>query len=265
MAALVVGGGVAGAAQVGVIPGVHAPADHPLSAREVAHNAMVETRQSRACRPLPNDLGATTTTAQISSAAATLVTGPADPRAERQALSYNNGGPVVGGSARRVDFPDGSYALTWVAVGLGPGSLVDPAACGQARIEQLHRDLPDPGSRLRQKAEAVLRGYRDVIPGVQMLWVMYHHVGARGAGGSGVPLDGRTTLRPGILSGGSGGYVGYAAASVVRVTADGRDVHRSVVVRRRLFALKLPRGTGPVVLRQRAADGRVLATETIRE
>jgi hypothetical protein len=264
LAALVVGGGVAGAAQVGVIPGAHDASDHPLSAREVAYNATVEVRHTTACRPISHDVGATTQAAETSAAATALLSGPPDPSAQAQALTLNHGGPVIEGSARRVDFPDKSYALIWVAVGNGPGSLVDPIACAQARIEQLHRDKPDPGSRLRQKAEGVLRGYRDVRPGLQTLSIMFHRDGANSIGGTGIPLDGRS-IKPGLVFFGSGDYVGLAAPAATRVTADGRDLHRATTVRHRLFALRLPRGTGPVVLSQRGADGHVLVRQTIRD
>ncbi|WCB92998.1 hypothetical protein DSM104299_01699 [Baekduia alba] len=263
LAALVVGGGVAGAAQVGVLPGVHGASDHPLSAREVAHDAMMEVRDSPACRTIARDRGATTQATEVSAAATALLAGPPDASAQAQALRLNHGGPVIAGSPRRVAFPDKSYALVWVAVGNGTGSFVDPVACGQARIAQLRADKPDPSSRLRQKAEAVLRAYRDVLPGLQTLWIMFHRHGASSTGGTGIPLDGRV-LEPGIVLFGSGEYVGFAAPGAVRVTADGRALHRVTAVRSRLFALRLPRGTGPVTLRQRAADGRVIRTETVR-
>jgi hypothetical protein len=41
-------------------------------------------------------------------------------------------------------------------------------------------------------------------------------------------------------------------------------VHRSVAVRERFLVFRLAPGTGPVKLRQRAADGRVLVTQAIR-
>jgi hypothetical protein len=67
-----------------------------------------------------------------------------------------------------------------------------------------------------------------------------------------------------VLFHGSGDYVGLTAPGVVRVTADGARVHRVATIRGRLFALELPRHTGPVTLRQRAADGRVVARQRIR-
>jgi hypothetical protein len=96
------------------------------------------------------------------------------------------------------------------------------------------------------------------------LYIMFHQVGARSSGGTGIPLDGRR-LAPGVVFSGSGGeYVGYAAVGATHVTAGWDAGRRSAQVVRRLFRLRLPRGTGPVVVRQRAADGRVVASQTIR-
>jgi hypothetical protein len=258
LVALVVGGGVATAAQTGVLS---IKQDHPLSAREVARNVMLETQDAQACRKIAEGRGATTELAALSATVGPLLTSPPDAAAERAVLRYNHGGPVVVNSARRIAFGDRAEVLLWVAVGNGFGSLADPAACGAARLAQLAHELPDPGSRLRQKAAAVLRGYRDTIPELQTLWILRRHSGR--ASGAGIPLDGRS-LPVGVVTGGGGDYTGIAVPGAIRVTLDGRRLHRSYAVKDRVFALTLPAHTGPVKLRQRAADGRVVATQTLR-
>lgn len=260
--AVVIGGGVATAA-TGVLPVVHHD-DHPLNAREVAHRAMREASDAPACRARPESDGLKTSPIAPAPAARRLLIGPPSAAAQRWALRVNHGGPIVAGSARGVDFAGRGSVALWLADGNGSGTLIDPAACGRARLEQLARDRPDPQSRLRQKAAAVLATYRDTRPGLQTLWVLYHRSGARSTGGAGIPLDGRP-LPVGVVGYSSGTYVGIAVPGAVRVTLDGRTLHRAVAVRGGVFLVVLPRrGTGPVRLRQRAADGRVLAAQTLR-
>jgi hypothetical protein len=223
---------------------------------------MLETQGGHACRKIDEDRGATTEPATLSATVAPLLTSPPDAAAERAVLRYNHGGPVVVNSARRIAFGDRAEVLLWVAVGNGFGSLADPAACGAARLARLERDLPDPGSRLRHKAAAVLRGYRDTIPGMQTLWILRRHSGR--ASGGGFPLDGRSLPVGVVASGGGGAYTGIAVPGAVRVSLNGRRLHRSFAVKDRVFALTLPAHTGPVTLRQRAAGGRVVATQTLR-
>jgi hypothetical protein len=189
--------------------------------------------------------------------------GPGTPAAMRRALAMNAGGPVLVDSARRIVLPSGDTVLMWVSLGDGDGALADPPACGQARLARLARDKPDRSSRLRQKAAALLATSRDTRPGLQTLWVMTHRVGANSTGGTGIPLDGRP-LPVGVIAEGGGEYTGFATPSATRVTLDGRDLHRAVTVRGGVFVVTLPGGTGPVTLRQRAADGRVLARQVLR-
>jgi hypothetical protein len=271
----VIGGGVATAA-TGVLPIAHHD-DHRLSARQVAFRTVEETQGDPACRRFPAGAGARTTPVAPAPAARRLLGGSPSPGALRRAIAFNHGGPIVAGSARRIALPDGGSVVLWLAVGDGSRALVDPAACGRARWARLARDLPDPASRLRRKAAVVLSSYSDTRPAVQTLWILHHVSGARSWGGGGIPLDGRP-LPIGVVAGGSGTYVGLAAPGAVRVDLTGRTVqsrvtrdirglraiHRHVPVRHGVFVVALPRGTGPVRLRQRSADGRVLAGETLR-
>jgi hypothetical protein len=260
--AVVVGGGVATAAQTGVLP-VARHGDRPVSARQLAFRAVQEAQKVGACRPVEPGKAATTELAPIDGAVRSLFSTPPDAVAMRIALAINHGGPVVAGSARRVVLPGPKVMVLWVSVGAGPGAPADPAACGQARLAQVARDRPDPNSRLRRKAEAILRGYRDTIPGLQTLEVVLRRGRPGGGSGTGIPLDGRA-MPIGIVGGSGDDSTGLAAPGATRVTVDGRALHRRFAVRDGVFVVTLPHGTGPVRLRQRAADGRVLARETLR-
>jgi hypothetical protein len=262
LAALVVGGGVATAAQTGVLTARHD--DGPSrSAAQLAAQVVRETISVHACRLVPAKVGATTVVASLPAPVAALVAG-GDAAAMRAAQRSNHGGPVVAGSAREVRLPDGSNVVLWVALGQGGFTLADPGGCLAARVAQLARDLPDPGSRLRQKAETILRADRGTMPGAQTLWLFRPtRRGGTGGGGAGIPLDG-APLPTGQLLGGGGEYVGLTGPAAVRVSLDGRRLHRSVPVVGRVFVVRLPDRTGPVVLRLRAADGAVLKTQTLR-
>lgn len=258
-AALVIGAAaLAAAAQVGVLHGTHH--SRAISARQAAWNAVGESARTDACRRMT----ARTVSTEVAAAAVPLLSGPSDPEAQAFALRDVRAAPFVAGSARRIVLSGKAIIYLWVEVGDGSGAFADPAACRAARVEQLHRDLPDPGSRLRQKAEAVLAGYRDTVPGLQTLWIMTKFDGVNAMGGTGMPLDGGP-VADGIVTSGSMGYAGIAAPGVTSVTADGHHgFHRTLRVVRRFYAFRLPRGTGPIVLRERAADGRVVATRALR-
>ncbi|WP_027006714.1 hypothetical protein [Conexibacter woesei] len=257
-AALVVGAAALAAAQVGVLPGTAHHA-HAISARQAAWNAVRETATTTACKRLH----VPTVSTEIAAAALPLLGGPNDPEAQAFALRDARGAPLVAGSARRVVLPGNATVFLWLDVGDGTNAYADPAACGAERVAQLHRDYPDPGSRLRQKADAVLAGYRDVTPGLQTLWVMTKFDGVNAMGGTMIPLD-RRTVAPGLVTSGSMGYAGLASPGVTTVSADGHGYHRTLHVVRRFYALRPPRGTGPVVLRERSAGGAVVATRTLR-
>jgi hypothetical protein len=259
--AVVVGGGVATAA-TGVLP-VARHDDHPLSARQVALRVVQETRGDPACRAWPQGAGATTAHVAPAAAARRLFPRPATPGALRRALRLNHGGPVVADHARRIGLPDGSAVVLWLSVGDGGRALADPAACGRARQARLARDLPDATSRLRRKASALLSSSSDTRPAAQTLWIVRHEAGAASWGGGGVPLDGRP-LPVGVVAGRRGAFLGLAAPGAAAVDLEGRALRRRVPVADGVFVVALPRGTGPVRLRQRARDGRVLASETLR-
>jgi hypothetical protein len=262
-AVVVVGGGVATAAQLGVVSVAHHDGAR-LSARQVASQAVVATQDERACRRMDPSSGSKIAAVALDRRLRDLLAG-GTPAAEGAARGIQPGAVIVAGSAHVVPLGRGRSVVLFATVGQGPMSLADPAACGAARLAWLTRDRPDPGSPLRQKAEAVLRTFRDTIPGLQMLEVMLRR-SDRGAGGTGIPLAPGDPVPVGIVSGSSDGtYLGLSRAGAVRVTADAPGLHRSFAVHRRVYVVTLPRhGTGPVRLRQRAADGRVVHVQTIR-
>jgi hypothetical protein len=69
----------------------------------------------------------------------------------------------------------------------------------------------------------------------------------------------------------SGVYVGVAKRGATSITlrparkSARRGVHHRVAVHDGLFAFSLPQHTGPIVLSQRAADGRALGSERLRK
>lgn len=261
-AALVVAAGaIAAAAQVGVLPGTGHHASNTISYRQAAYAAMKEAQRTPACRPLRER----TVTAEIPALAAPLFAGRTDPVAERLAVRDAHSGPYVTGSARRFALPGGVAIALWATVGQGLSAYSDPAACGAERVAQLHRDYPDPGSRLRQKAEAFLRTSTDVVPGAETLWVMTRFPGRSAMTGGAFPMTEATLTGGGALFGGSYGYTGFARPGTVRVTAaGGHGYHGTARPVRGFYVLRPPRGTGPIVIREHAADGRVTARRTVR-
>lgn len=260
---VVIGGGVATAA-TGVLP-VVSHDDGGGTVHELASRALRETAHEPACRAIDPNAAIRAVRVEPARAALPLLAGTApDAAAQRALLAQRYSGPVVDGSVRRVALPGGKRVLVFLSLGAGPLSLADPGACLSARLAWVAAHAS--GTR-RERATAIVRGYRDTIPGLQYLNIMTLRAGpGLAGGGTGIPLDGRP-LPTGVVSSGSDGvYTGIAVPGARLVTADGRHgLHRAVAVRSRLFVLALPRkGTGPVRLRQRGGDGRVLAGQTLR-
>ncbi|HMJ36543.1 MAG TPA: hypothetical protein VK501_21745 [Baekduia sp.] len=261
VAALVVGGGVATAAQLGVVAGHD---DAPLSGRQVAYQAMRATAALPTCRMRPEGAGPTFADVPLNPDLGSFLPDRAGPGAMRAARRYSHGNPVIDGAARTVPLGHGERVVLFAKVGGGSLAIVDPVACRTARLAWVARARPDPTSRLRIEAEAVLRAARDTIPGVQSLDLVLET--PRGGQGSGMPVAPGEPVPVGVVSGSSSGvYLGLSVPGAARVTADAGGLHRSFAVHDRVFVLRLPRHTGPVRVRQRAADGRVVHAETLRK
>jgi hypothetical protein len=261
VAALVVGGGVATAAQLGVVARHDDP---PLSARQVAYQAVRATEDLAACRRRADAAGPTIAHVPLNPELRAFLPQRAGSGAMGVAGRLHHGNPLIDGAARTVPLGDGERIVLFATVGGGSRDILDPVACRSARLAWLARDRPDPTSRLRSKAEAVLRAARDTIPGVQSLDLMRET--PRGGQGSGMPIVPGEPVPVGIVSGSSSGvYLGLSVPGAVRVTADANGLHRSCTVHDRVFVVRLPRHTGPVRVRQRSVDGRVLHAQTIRD
>jgi hypothetical protein len=261
---VVIGGGVATAA-TGVLPVVGHDDGGGGTATGLASRALRETAHEPACAPTDVSTPFPAVRVEPARAALPLLTGTApDAAAQRALLARHYTGAIVDGSVRRVALPGGRRVLVFLAVGAGGLSLSDPGACLSARLAWLAAHAS--GER-RARAAVVVRGFRDTIPGLQYLNIMNLRDGpGLAGGGTGIPLDGRP-LPTGVVAGGSDGvYTGIAVPGARLVTVDGRHgLRRAFAVRGRLFVVALPRkGTGPVRLRQRGADGRVLAGQTLR-
>jgi hypothetical protein len=260
---VVVGGGVATAA-TGVLP-VVGHDDGGGTVHELASRALRETVHEPACATIDAAAPIPAVRVEPARVALPLLTGTApDAAAQGALLARHYTGAIVDGSVRRVALPGGRRVLVFLAIGAGGLSLHDPGACRSARLAWLAAHAS--GER-RAGAAAIVRGYRDTIPGLQYLNILTLRAGPGIAGGgTGIPLDGRP-LPTGVVSSGSDGvYTGIAVPGARLVTADGHHgLHRAVAVRGRIFVVALPRkGTGPVRLRQRRVDGRVLAAQTLR-
>ncbi len=162
-------------------------------------------------------------------------------------------------------FDGGLRLAAGVTEGAGLGRFVDPAACLAARQAVVRRVRPDAEDAVRVAALERQRRADDVRPGARTFWVWQY--GDRGSGGSGITIRAGRPIPTGLLGSGSGGYVGIARSEAtaidVRSRRTGRRLAR-VAPQDGLFAFRLPRGTGPLSLRQLAADGRVVARQRLR-
>jgi len=196
-------------------------------------------------------------------------------RAIAQLPAFGRGGAVLRGTVRTFTLPQGIRLTVWVQQGDAGGGVRDPAACGQARRERAELLLTDHSDGVRRAAQQHLSERRDSEPRVQTLFESVQLKGRFSRSGSGSPVLPGTPLRPGLLSGGGGGahrsvYVGLAgprtAWIAVRVARGGHvaGVPARVPVRQGFYAFTLPRGTGPVSLRETSAAGTVLRVIRLR-
>jgi hypothetical protein len=261
------GGVAAGATQL-----AHGPT--PVeSARRLAFRAVNDTRHDPACRatarsgpaPVIDDPPRPEITALLPE----LARVPAGP-APASAVAFARrvaGSAVLGRTVRVVGIGGNLRLLVFVGRGQGPFTLADPAACVRARVARVEALHPDPSDPVRRGAERVLAAMRDTTPGLESLelFVLPHgHVNA--TGGAGLPVVPGQAMTDGIVLSAAGVYAGIARPSATTITVRGRrGFHRHVAVHHGLFAFTLPRHTGPLVLAERAADGRVLRTERLRQ
>jgi hypothetical protein len=181
-------------------------------------------------------------------------------------------GPVLRRTARAIAAADGVTLLVYVQQGFGFGALRDPDACGQVRRERAAVLDKDRAEDVKRWAKRRLAQLVDTVPGLQTLNVLAQVRGQAGMPGAGAPVRPGQLLRPGLLlSGGAGGhrsvYVGIAgqrASDVIVRARRMRSVPERVAVRQGFYAVVLPADTGPVDLREVAANGTTLRVLTLR-
>jgi hypothetical protein len=251
LAALVVGGGVATAA---VVTHTGDGGDH-RSAHEVAYAAVLATQDDAACRTLKPGATITTELVPIDPSLKPLLAGPPSAAALTLARRMGHSGPVIAGTARHITLPSGNSIVLWVAAGDTFAARADPGACLQARLAVVGPSHP--------AAAKIIRNERDTRPDAQTLYITLHHADENNSGGAGLPLDGRP-VPTGVVASGGGHYIGLAARGARTITVDNARLHRTFTVVRGVFVVDLPDHTGPLTLRQRAADGRVVAQQTLR-
>ena len=261
--ALAVGGGVAGAAtQLLGEPGTRE------RARSLVQSAVTQSSTRGACQPA----AVTFVDTQPIAALRTLFGSSAAPVSPqvRALVRRQAHGEVLSRTIRLVAAGGGRRLLAYVTASRDPRTVVDREGCQRAeraRLLELH-PADDAVRRLARRLLADQQRRR--VPRGQMLYVSL--IGERGTAGAAAGVsDGRRGVPTGVILGSTSlGYAGIsvARAASVRVTTtnprSGHPVRRTYPVRERLFAFTLPRDTGPVEVRQLAADGGTLAVQTLR-
>jgi len=262
IAVVAVGGGVATAAQ---LTGGTTPRHDKDDAHRAARRAIAEAADDPACvRPEPSGPHAVTPAGTVPygtlnpSLRGLFPPLAPDAEADAEAAKQRIHGPVIAGTPRLIHAADGLKVLLYVTRGDRGDAPRDPAACAAARSAHLARDRPDPTDPVRVAAQRELDTALDTLPGLELVWI------SAGGGGAGIPVGHGHPLPAGLVASGGERYLGLAAPGARTVTLRGARVHRTIPVKARVFAFKLGRGTGAVTLRQRAADGRVLAHEVLR-
>jgi hypothetical protein len=242
------------------------------NARSLAFQAVKDTSHEPACRmvgertaTIVDDAPPPAVTAALPEleAAPSVVPPPLVAFVRRRA-----GGPILGRTLRLIPLGGGRRLLVFVAHGMDDFTLTDPAGCLRARRARLAQLRPDPNDPVRRAAERVLASYRDTMAGAESLDITVVPPGRATPGfGTGIPLSGGNPVPTGIVVYGGGLYVGIAKPQATSITLRRArsNQRRRIAVHHGFFAFTLPRHTGRMVLTQRAADGRPLGRQRIRE
>ncbi|HVP03600.1 MAG TPA: hypothetical protein VMT10_13595 [Solirubrobacteraceae bacterium] len=186
--------------------------------------------------------------------------------------ALSQGRTVLRRTLRSFTLPDGLQLLVFVQLG-GGINLRDPAACAKARREHAARLAKGRSAETLAAAQRRLAQLHDTAPGLQTLSVLAHIRGQASTGGTGLPVGPGQPLHPGlVLSAGAGKgrdlYVGIAGPHTTRLVATTRSTMRRVPsrvpVHHGFYALILPRGTGPVRLREITASGTTARVVQVR-
>ncbi len=187
------------------------------------------------------------------------------------------GGPILRRTVRRFVMPGNVEVIAYVQEGAVLSAARDPAGCHQARRERAAVLSEDRSEPIRQAVASQLAELLENATRSQTLWVFSQSPPRSpfAGSGAGAPVLPGRRLRTGLLSSGSNGdgarrYVGVAGPRVAAVLLRAQRPGRSgrfparVAVRDGFYAFVLPRGLGPVSLREVTAGGRVLRTRPVR-
>jgi hypothetical protein len=183
-------------------------------------------------------------------------------------------GPMLRRTLRTVALPQGLRLLVYVQLG-GPETVRDPVGCRRARRQRAAQLYQGGPLDVQTWALRRLAQLHDTVPGLQTLWVSVQSAARPGRMfGSGTPVIPGQTLHPGLRASGTAGngrgiYVGIAGKRATQVLIHPRrrtnvDVPAGVDVVSGFYGVVLPKGTGPVELREVAADGTVLRSLGLR-
>ena len=248
--------------------------------RKIALQAVKDTETVPACIPARRrepGLSDGAPLPEITAALPALAT-PVTRREQARALATlpHRGGTVLRRTVRTINFRGDVQLTVFVQTGRGFGELRDPRACGQARRERANELTRDRSAEVKRWAQRRLAELRDTTPGLQTLTIIARAKGSSSSVGSGTPVRRGQQLRRGLLMSGSAGrrrgiYVGLASprATAVHLAAKKPGARANVPARVRvrggLWAVVLTNGTGPIAVREVAADGAVLRTSMLRE
>ncbi len=238
--------------------------------RKIAFRVVQATRREPGCRPARGGprvvddapLPAVTTVLP-------LLQAPPDPA--REDVIPANDGPLLRSTLHQRRLPGGVVVTTYVTRGWSADDPADGAACRELRLRRAEALLVGRSPAVRGWALRRLGELRDVLPGLQTLWLVVRGPGRRSGSGSGVPVQPGFAVRTGLSSSSGGGpgrrlYVGIAGPGVatVQVRSQRSGAARAVRVVDRLWAVTIARGAGRAKLLERNAAGRVLRVRRLR-
>ncbi len=262
--ALAVGGGVAGAAtQLLSGPGARE------RARSLVQTAVVQSSRNAACQEAPVSFVDDEPPAAVR-AVFGLRTTPLS-TLEEALVRRQARGVVLSRSVRLVSARGGRRVLAYVSGSGGAFAVADRSACDRARRARLLELHPGDDAVRRLARRRLADEQRVLAPRGQLLFVTLFDRHSSAGASAGVSNGDRAVPTGVLFSSTSAGYAGISVprAKTVRVSTTDphsrRPLRRTYPVRERLFAFTLPRYSGPVEVRQLAADGRTLAVETQRE
>jgi hypothetical protein len=260
---LAVGGGVAGAAtQLLGEPGTRE------RARSLVQQAVTQSSVRASCQAAVVTF---VDTEPVAALRALFGSSPARVAPQVRALVRREArGEVLSRTIRLVPAGGGRRLLAYVSASRDPFTVADRAGCHRAQRSRLLALHPADDAVRRLARRLLADEQRQRLPHGQMLYLSL--LGERGTAGAAAGIsDGGRGVPTGVILGSTSlGYAGISVARATTVRVSTKNPHsrrwlrRTYPVRERFFAFTLPRRTGPVEVRQLAADGRTLAVQTLR-